>query len=128
MQSWFQWLLYVGDGNATWNYYYNHNKKVKCELNNTKKSAIYAYYDKKTKINVSEFILTPKKLFSRPINDIDLPELPDFLRPESTSKRPLRPIQDIDLPDGTGVIQPDEQEEEEAEEEEQNQNEEEGNM
>ena len=48
------------------------------------------------------------------------------MRPESTSKRPLRPIQDIDLPDGTGVIQPDEQEE--AEEEEQNQNEEEGNM
>ena len=72
------------------------------------------------------YLSTSKKLFSRPINDIDLPELPDFLRPESTSKRPLRPIQDIDLPDGTGVIQPDEEEEEEAEE--QNQNEEEGNM
>lgn len=68
---------------------------------------------------------TSKKPFSRPINDIDLPELPDFLRPESTSKRPLRPIQDIDLPDGTGVIQPDE--EELAEEEEHNHNEEEGN-
>ena len=63
--------------------------------------------------------------FFRPINDIDLPELPDFLKPESTSKRPLRPIQDIDLPDGTGVIQPDE--DELAEEEEHNHNKEEGN-
>ena len=42
----------------------------------------------------------------RPISDIDLPELPDFLRPDPTTKRPLRPIQDIDLPEGTGVIQP----------------------
>ena len=42
----------------------------------------------------------------RPISDIDLPELPDFLRPDPTTKRPLRPIQDIDLPDGTGIIQP----------------------
>ena len=70
------------------------------------------------------YLSTSKKLFSRPINDIDLPELPDFLRPESTSKRPLRPIQDIDLPDGTGVIQPDE--EALAEEEEHNHDKEEG--
>ena len=49
-------------------------------------------------------------MHNRPISDIDLPDLPDFLRPESTSKRPLRPIQDIDLPDGTGVIQPEEEE------------------
>lgn len=41
----------------------------------------------------------------RPISDIDLPELPDFLKPETSSTgRPLTPIQDIDLPEGAGVI------------------------
>jgi hypothetical protein len=41
----------------------------------------------------------------RPIVDIDLPELPDFLRPDpSTTGRPLTPIQDIDLPDGFEVV------------------------
>ena len=44
----------------------------------------------------------------RPISDIDLPELPDFLRPDPSTPRPIRPIQDIDLPDGASVIQPDE--------------------
>ena len=40
-----------------------------------------------------------------PISDIDLPELPDFLRPEvSTTGRPLTPIQDINLPDGFEVV------------------------
>ena len=57
----------------------------------------------------------------RPIIDIDLPELPDFLRPDPTTKRPLRPIQDIDLPEGTGVIQPIE---EDVQDEDQNKNEE----
>ena len=57
----------------------------------------------------------------RPISDIDLPELPDFLRPDPTTKRPLRPIQDIDLPEGTGVIQPIE---EDIQEEDQNKKEE----
>ena len=33
----------------------------------------------------------------RPIEDIDL-AIPDFLRPQPTTKRPLRPINDIDLP------------------------------
>ena len=33
----------------------------------------------------------------RPISDIDL-GIPDFLRPQPTTKRPLRPINDIDLP------------------------------
>ena len=33
----------------------------------------------------------------RPISDIDL-AVPEFLRPQPTTKRPLRPIQDIDLP------------------------------
>ena len=33
----------------------------------------------------------------RPIEDIDL-AVPDFLRPQPTTKRPLRPINDIDLP------------------------------
>ena len=45
----------------------------------------------------------------RPISDIDLPELPDFLRPDPSTPRPIRPIQDIDLPDGASVIQPDEE-------------------
>lgn len=58
----------------------------------------------------------------RPISDIDLPELPDFLRPDPTTKRPLRPIQDIDLPEGTGVIQPIE---EDIQDEDQNKKEEE---
>merc|ERR1719394_249086 len=44
----------------------------------------------------------------RPISDIDLPELPDFLKPKPSTPRPIRPIQDIDLPDGASVIQPDE--------------------
>jgi hypothetical protein len=40
-----------------------------------------------------------------PISDIDLPELPDFLKPESSSTgRPLTPIQDIDLPEGFEVV------------------------
>jgi hypothetical protein len=38
-----------------------------------------------------------------------LPELPDFLRPDPSTPRPIRPIQDIDLPDGASVIQPDEE-------------------
>jgi hypothetical protein len=43
--------------------------------------------------------------YFRPIVDIDLPELPDFLRPDpSTTGRPLTPIQDIDLPDGFEVV------------------------
>ena len=56
--------------------------------------------------------------FSRPIDDIDLPELPDFLKPKPSTARPLIPIQDIDLPDGASVIQPDESEIEEPKEEE----------
>merc|ERR1712156_477566 len=44
----------------------------------------------------------------RPISDIDLPELPDFLKPKPSTPRPQRPIQDIDLPDGASIIQPDE--------------------
>ena len=38
-----------------------------------------------------------------------MPELPDFLRPDPSTPRPIRPIQDIDLPDGASVIQPDEE-------------------
>ena len=50
--------------------------------------------------NIIAFIF----LFS-PIQDIDLPELPDFLKPEaSTTGRPLTPIQDIDLPNGFEVV------------------------
>ena len=48
-------------------------------------------------------------IYFRPISDIDLPELPDFLRPDPSTPRPIRPIQDIDLPDGASVIQPDEE-------------------
>jgi ABC-type Zn2+ transport system substrate-binding protein/surface adhesin len=44
----------------------------------------------------------------RPISDIDLPDLPDFLKPSLSTMRPLRPIQDIDLPDGTGILEQDE--------------------
>jgi hypothetical protein len=53
--------------------------------------------------NISQIItLTPD---SRPIQDIDLPELPDFLKPEASStSRPLNPIQDIDLPEGFEVV------------------------
>jgi len=54
----------------------------------------------------------------KPIDDIDLPELPDFLKPKPSTARPLIPIQDIDLPDGASVIQPDESEIEEPKEEE----------
>ena len=46
-------------------------------------------------------------MFYRPISDIDLPDLPDFLKPKPSTPRPLRPIQDIDLPDGIEIIQPD---------------------
>ena len=48
------------------------------------------------------------KYISRPISDIDLPELPDFLKPKPSTPRPQKPIQDIDLPEGASVIQPDE--------------------
>ena len=44
----------------------------------------------------------------RPISDLDLPDLPDFLKPKPSTPRPIRPIQDIDLPDGASVIQPNE--------------------
>ena len=47
---------------------------------------------------------TPGTTTRRPLQDIDLPELPDFLKPDSTTKRPLRPINDIDLPNHMEII------------------------
>jgi hypothetical protein len=40
----------------------------------------------------------------RPIEDIGLAQLPDFFKPELTTKHPLRPIQDNDLPENQEMI------------------------
>lgn len=134
MQARFQWLLYASYGrnahHTTYHHYYNKKVRIlffanplcpkqKEQMNSKGIGKLQAHTNEIKQLQkVHLAIYSP--FFSRPIDDIDLPEdLPDFLKPKPSTPRPLIPIQDIDLPDGASVIQPDESEiEEEPKEEE----------